>query len=213
MMGSLGAFSDVSYRRRARSGGARAYISCTIWTSSVGRRDPMTAKPRSGRGRRVVEGVGGAHGAVGGDFEVIGARSTPAAGASRAAWCVCSVPDLGIFRRSSGPGGGGASLWPRQVCRGGGGRSSRSCRRGLRGYWSSVHTPGGRLPGRLVRVQRARFGHLPSVVGTRWRRSLALAEARASWRGWEELVDPSEGSLGAFSDDSCRRRARSGIAA
>ena len=141
--GSQGYRVLVSYRRRARSGGARAYISCPIWTSSVGRRDPMTAKPRSGRGRRVVEGVGGARGAVEGDFEVIGARSTPAAGASRAAWCVCSVPDLGIFRRSSGPGGGGASLWPRPARRGGGERSAWSRRRGLRGLLISFRTPGG----------------------------------------------------------------------
>jgi len=81
--GSQGAFSDVSYRRRARPGGARAYAPCPIWASSVGRRDPVAAEPRSGQGKRVVEGLRGARGAIGGVSRVFGARVVPPAGALR----------------------------------------------------------------------------------------------------------------------------------
>ena len=130
-------------------GGERAYAACTIWASSVGRRDPVTAEPRSGRGRRVVEGAGGARGAIGGVSECFLGRFVPPAGASRGGACVCPMPDMGVFRRSSGPGGGGASLWPRQARRGGVERSARSHRRGLEGIWCSCRTAGGRSPGLL----------------------------------------------------------------
>ena len=104
---------------------------CPIWASSVGRRDLVAAEPRSGRGKRVVEGVGGARGANDGVSRCFFGRFVPPAGAFRGGTCVCLMPDLDVLRRSSGPDDGEASLWPRQARRGGGGRSSCSRRRGL----------------------------------------------------------------------------------
>ena len=99
----------------ASRGGARKYAACPIRVSSVGRRDTVAAELRSGRGKRVVDGVRGARGAVGGVPAVFGARVVPPAGASRGGRG--ATTDLGIFCWSSGPGDGGASLWPRPARR------------------------------------------------------------------------------------------------
>ena len=50
-------------------------------------------------------------------------------------------------------------------------------------------------------------------VEKRWRRRLALADASATWRGWEELIEPLVGSLGSLVLVSYSRRARFGTVA
>ena len=99
--------------------------------------------------------------------------------------CVSNTIEDGIFGHSSGRGGDGGPLLTVRTPSGGCERfvwsfsSGRACRRGLSRSWRAL---GGTHSGRRCSKPHARCGQVPSVMGMRRRRRLAVHRASTSWR-------------------------------